>query len=88
MRTAFLGRLGGLWGRLGRKKVANMIPSRLQKRRQNLLLGPLAASRGRLGLDFLSKWSKIEVFHLGWPFLMDFSSILAPNFLDGKPTKR
>ena len=38
-------------------------------------LGRLLArgpSWGRLRLDFLAKYSKIEAFHLGWHFLMDF----------------
>ena len=44
------------------------------------LLAPLGASWGRLGLDFVAKWSKIEACHLGERFFIDFSSILAPNF--------
>ena len=56
------------------------------------LLAPLGASQGRLGLDFVAKWSKIEACHLGERFLLliliDFSSIVAPNFQDEKPTKR
>ena len=52
------------------------------------LLALLGASQGRLGLDFVAKWSKIEACHLGERFFIDFSSIVAPNFQDEKPTKR
>ena len=44
-----LGRLGGLWGRLGPKKVAKMAPSGLPKRSQNSSWGVLGASWERLG---------------------------------------
>ena len=36
------------------------------------LLAPLGASRGRLGLDFVAKWKKIEACHLGERFLIEF----------------
>ena len=36
------------------------------------LLGRLGPSWGRLRLDFLAKCSKIEAFHLGLHFLIDF----------------
>ena len=75
-----LGRLGHVLGRLGRR------PGRVLGRPGGVLgafeasLGASSDVLGRLGgvlgLIFAAKEAKIEAFHLGWHFFIDFGSIL------------
>ena len=70
-----LGRLGSLCGRLGRKRVAKMAPSWLQKKAKSVLRRPgavLGASWRLHVVDFHSKVNEIEACYVGFHFWMDF----------------